>query len=83
MQVFNESDSKLYTNFEYCEEVNHKHFTNMLIYKAKQFRMEKNPQQNLHILEDGASHVQVGDIEQVRDFVFLKSIKLMVFYKVL
>ena len=43
VQVFNESDSKLYTNFEYCEEVNHKHFTNMLIYKAKQFRMKKIP----------------------------------------
>ena len=24
--VFSESDSKLYTNFEFCEEKNHRHF---------------------------------------------------------
>ena len=54
--VFNESGSKLYTNFEFCEEKNHRHFKNVLIYKSKQ---------SSHILEDSVSVVQVGDIEQV------------------
>jgi hypothetical protein len=35
------SDSKLYTNFEFCEEKNHPHFKNLLIYKAKQIMMTK------------------------------------------
>jgi hypothetical protein len=30
-----ESDSKLYTNFEFCEGKNRKHLENTLIYKAK------------------------------------------------
>ena len=34
-----ESDSKLYTNFEFCEGKNHKHLKNTLIYKAKQFML--------------------------------------------
>ena len=38
-----ESDSKLYANFEFCEEKNHKHLEkkNTLIYKAKQFMLKK------------------------------------------
>ena len=64
--VFSESDSKLYTDFEFCEEKNHWHFKNILIYKAQQIMMTKKiSQKSLHILEDGASGVQVGDIEQV------------------
>ena len=40
--VFNESDSKLYTNFEFCEEKrNHRNLRNMMIYKAKQFYDDK------------------------------------------
>ena len=35
--VFSESGLKLYTNFEFCEEKNHKHLKDILIYKAKQF----------------------------------------------
>jgi hypothetical protein len=34
-----ESDSKLYTNFEFCEEKNKKQLKNILIYKAKQFML--------------------------------------------
>ena len=36
-----ESDSILCTNFEFCEEKKHRHFKNILIYKAKQFMMTK------------------------------------------
>ena len=40
------SDSKLYTNFEFCEGEKHKHLKNALIYKAKKFMLtivfEKN-----------------------------------------
>ena len=36
-----ESDSKLYTNLDCCEEKNHKHSKNMLMYKAKQFFLTK------------------------------------------
>jgi hypothetical protein len=39
--VFKESDSKLYTYFEFCEEKNHEHLDNMLIYKAKKIMMTK------------------------------------------
>jgi hypothetical protein len=43
-----------------------RHFKNMLIYKAKQFMMTKNnSKKSLHILEEGATDAQVGDIEQV------------------
>ena len=56
----------LSTNFEFCEEKDNRHFKNILIYKAKQFMMAKRyPKKSLHILEDGVSGVQVGDIEQV------------------
>ena len=34
-----EGDSKLYTYFDFCGEKNHKHLTNMVIYKAKQFML--------------------------------------------
>ena len=37
-----ESDSKLYTNFEFCEGTNSKHLKNTLIYKAKQFMFTKS-----------------------------------------
>ena len=63
--VFGESDSKLYTNFELCEERNHRHFKNMMVYKTKQIMVTKKIQENLNILEDDASGVQVGDVEQV------------------
>ena len=61
--MFSESDSKLYTNFEFCEEKNHRDIKNIPIYKAKQIVMtKKNSKKNLHIFEGGASGVQVGDI---------------------
>ena len=58
-----ESDSKQYTNFEFCEkeEEDLKHFKNTFIYKASNRVDPKNQEHNLHILEDSAS----GDIEQV------------------
>jgi hypothetical protein len=65
--MFSENDSKLYTNFEFCEEKKHRHLKKtILIYKAKQMTMtKKDSKESLHILEDGSSGVQVGDIEQV------------------
>jgi len=44
---------------------NHRHSRNIMIYKAKQFMMTKHFQGSLHILEDGASGVKIGNIEQV------------------
>ena len=35
----------------------------MLIYKVKQIMMTKKSKKSLHVLEDGASGVQVGDIK--------------------
>ena len=64
--MFNESHSKPYTNFEFCEDKNHQHVKIILVYKAKQITMTKNnSKKSLHILEDNTSGVQVGDIEQV------------------
>jgi hypothetical protein len=61
--VLSESESSLCTNFKFCEEKNHTHF---MMYKAKQFMMtKKNSKKSLHILEDTASGMQVGDTEQV------------------
>ena len=51
---FSESDSKLYTNFEFCEE---KKSIYELIYNTMQFFVE--------IFVEGASDVQVRDFEQV------------------
>ena len=54
-----ESDSNLCSNFEFCDE------KTILIHKAKQFMMTKRiSKKSLHILDDGASGVQVGDIKQ-------------------
>ena len=52
-----ESDSNPYTNFKFCEGKNHKHLENTLIYKAKQYMLFFK--KSLHILEDGASSLQV------------------------
>ena len=56
--VLSESDSNLYTNFEFCEG---KIITieNTLIYKAKQFVLGKNIKNSVHDLEDGGANVQV------------------------
>ena len=52
-------------------------FFNILIYKAKQFMMTKNiPRKVLNILEDNASGVWVGGIEQVNVYFFLNMINL-------
>ena len=56
--VLSESDSTLYTNFEYCEEKNLRNLKTINLQNQAIYD-DKNP----HILEDGASGVQVGDIE--------------------
>ena len=56
--VIRESDSKLYTNFEYCEKkiiniiiiIKHFDLQSQAIYND-----EKNSKRSLNILEDGAS----------------------------
>ena len=60
--VFNEGDSNLYTNFEFCDEINHRHFKNILIYKAKQMLMTKWFREKSTYFRSG---VQVNDIEHV------------------
>ena len=48
--VFNESDSTLYIDFEFCEEKSTDNFKNILINKAKQITMTKKiPRKSLHI----------------------------------
>ena len=65
--VLSESDSELYTNFEFCEEANHRDILKTYWFtKPSQLWWPKKLQRkSLHILEDGTSVVQVGDIEQV------------------
>ena len=64
--MLSESDSRLYTNFEFCEEKNHKRFKSILIWKAKQLMLiKKNTKKSLHFLEDSSSGEQVGDIGQL------------------
>ena len=60
--IFSENDSKLYTNFEFCEGEKHKHLKNIVLQSQAIYDDKKNPKKSLHILEDGASGVQVGDI---------------------
>ena len=55
----NESNSKLYTKYEFCEGNNLKHLKNTLIYKAKQFIFDKKIKKYLLILENNESSVQV------------------------
>ena len=50
--MFSTSDSKLYTKFEFCEETNHKHFKNVLVYKAKQTMMTKKFQEKSMYFEN-------------------------------
>ena len=53
---------RIYINFEFCEGKNHKHLENTMIYKAKQIistNFFSSKKQSLHILEDGASSMQV------------------------
>ena len=61
--MFNEGDSKLYINFEFCEGKNHRHFIDLQ--KQANYDDKENSKKILHILEDATSGVQVGDIEQV------------------
>ena len=61
------SVSILCTNFEFCEENNYRQFQKHTDLQSQAIFYDKknNSKKSLHILEDGASGVQVGDIEQV------------------
>ena len=73
---FKWSDSNIYTNFEFCEGENHEHFKNTLIYKAKKLTFIFFLKNSIHILEDNASCVKVGDIEQVLSKICFKYDKI-------
>ena len=55
----NESDSKLYIDFGFCEGKNHKHLKNILIYKANHLMLTFFFEKSLHILENESSSVLV------------------------
>ena len=64
--VFSESDSKLYTKFEFCDEKNHRHLEKHInLQSYVNHDDQKNSKKSLHILEDSTSGVQVDDIAQV------------------
>ena len=50
--------------FNFLKKKNHKHFKNNTDLQSKLW-WQKNSKKSVHILEDGTSGVQVGDIEQV------------------
>ena len=55
---------KIHANFEFFEWKIHKHLKNTLIYKAKQFMFTKKEiKKSPHILEDGASSLQVDILD--------------------
>jgi hypothetical protein len=64
---FGENDTKLYTNFEFCEEKIIGILKTHWFTKPLKPCREKKSKTSLHILEDGTSGVQVGDIEQAID----------------
>jgi hypothetical protein len=81
-----ESDTKLYTNFEFHEIEIHRHLENIWIYNDKRFMFTKKKfKQRICILQDGASGEQVGDIEKiiVQNFfeIYLHYIKLTNIWK--
>ena len=47
--VTSKKDSNLYTNFEFCEEKNHRFKIHILIYKAKQLMMTKTIPRKIYI----------------------------------
>ena len=64
--VFNESDSKLYINFEYYEEKKSYTFLKHIDLQSQANHDDKNnSKKSSHILDDSPSGVQVGDFEQV------------------
>ena len=79
------SDSKLYTNFDTLWRNSSQTFENHIDLQSQAINDDENNfKKSLHILEDGASGVQVGDIEQVIVInlfrIWKNYIKLMVFY---
>ena len=71
--MFNENDSKLSNNFEFCEEIKHIHLKNHIDLQSQANDDDKkDSKKSLHILEDGSRGVQVGDIEQVSVLILLK-----------
>ena len=79
-----ESDSKLYTNFEFYEIEIHKYLENIWIYKAKWIMFTKNNfKQRICILEDGASGEQMGDIEKIIVIIVMKIMFKTIFSRLL
>ena len=58
-----EINSYLYTNFEIYDGKYHKRLKNTLIYKSHQFMLTIFLKKILHIVEDGASSVQVDILD--------------------
>ena len=63
--VFSESDSILCINMEFYKEKIISILKTYLSTKVNQFIMTKKSKRSLHIIEDVASCVQVGDVEHV------------------
>ena len=62
--VVSESDSKLYTNFEFCEEKIHRNFKKHIDLQSQAIYDEKkDSKKSLHNLEDCASRAQIVYIE--------------------
>ena len=61
--LLTESESILCADFESCKEKNHIHFNKHIDPQSEAIYGDKK--KSLHILEDGASGVQVGDVAQV------------------
>jgi hypothetical protein len=62
--VLSESDSKLYSNFELCEEKILDTSRNIGLQSQAIYDDKNNSKKSLHILKDTASGVHVGGIEQ-------------------
>jgi hypothetical protein len=57
-------------------KINHERLRNTLIYKAKQLMLTILFKKSLHILEDGASSVQVDMLNMSLSKIFLKCDKI-------
>jgi hypothetical protein len=68
-----ESDSKLFTNFEFCEGENYTHLENTLMYKAKQFMLTNYLTRKVDIFE---KMVQVGTLNTQLSKIYLKYNKI-------
>ena len=63
--MFSESDSKIYTNFEFFKEKIIDIYKITALHSPPNCDEYKNYKKKLHILKDCTSGVQVGDIKQM------------------